>query len=181
MKLEVKHLAPYLPYGLKLQVQGEVMEDKRPILFNMVGIVDGEVLVHRINYIANVENEIEDCFPILRPLSDINTKIEVNGKKFVPIEVLGKLYEPNGNFEDDVYGWNIATGGDDWQDCYYEIQKLDGTLLEVIYCGNPLEDNSYVTEQIELSYTILLKLIEWHFDIFGLIKNKLAIDINTLS
>ncbi|MCP1996642.1 hypothetical protein [Flavobacterium sp. HSC-61S13] len=29
-------------------------------------------------------------------------------------------------------------------------------------------------------YTIVCKLLEWHFDIFGLIENNLAININTL-
>jgi hypothetical protein len=33
---------------------------------------------------------------------------------------------------------------------------------------------------IELSFNESKKLLEWHFDIYGLIENNLAIDINTL-
>ena len=31
-----------------------------------------------------------------------------------------------------------------------------------------------------MSYGLVSKLIEWHFDVFGLIEKGLAIDINTL-
>jgi hypothetical protein len=75
MKLELKHLAPYLPYKLKLQIAGENIDDDpedNPRVFNMVGIVDGEIYTHKGGYIDNIENEIEDCFPILRPLLDLD-------------------------------------------------------------------------------------------------------------
>ena len=58
MKLELKHLAPYLPYGLKIK--------------NAYGvhIMDSFVGSQNINYtINNVESK-----PILRPLSDLNKK-----------------------------------------------------------------------------------------------------------
>ena len=140
MKLEVKHLAPYLPYGLKLHVQGEVMEDERPILFNMVGIVDEEVLVHRINYIANVENEIEDCIPILRPLN-----------------LLSKH---------------------DIDFMYFQIISTDNDMY-----GNRMEFDDYFSETDinHLPICLYNYLLENHFDVFGLIDNKLAIDISTIS
>ena len=42
--------------------------------------------------------------------------------------------------------------------------------------------NDFSTESLLQSYPydILQKLLEWHFDIFALIKNNLAIDINIL-
>lgn len=44
----------------------------------------------------------------------------------------------------------------------------------------------YPSESIGLnpaswSYRVIVKLFEWHFDVFGLIKNELAVDINTLT
>lgn len=89
MKLELKHLAPYLPYGLKCQIMGEFIDDEpdgKPRIFNIVGIVDGEVITHKSGYISNVENELEDCFPILRPLSDLIKEIKNNRLFFVSYE-----------------------------------------------------------------------------------------------
>jgi hypothetical protein len=42
--------------------------------------------------------------------------------------------------------------------------------------------NFYYLQETPLEYpfNIIQKLLEWHFDIYGLIENGLAIDINTL-
>jgi len=73
-KLELKHLAGYLPYGLSCV---ENMDDGVKIEFTL------EVL--------NISNVIDDIkysnsiLPILRQLSDLTKEIEVNGEKFVPV------------------------------------------------------------------------------------------------
>ena len=77
MKLELKHLAPYLPFRLEIQVAGENIDDDPeglPRIFTMVGIVDGEVIRSKKGYISNVEEGIEDVFPILKPLSYFKEK-----------------------------------------------------------------------------------------------------------
>jgi hypothetical protein len=58
MKLEIKHLAPYLPYELKMQVKD----------------YHGIEYVSQILTTENIGNFIngEECKPILRPLSDLN-------------------------------------------------------------------------------------------------------------
>ena len=71
MKLELKHLAPYLPYGLKLfdpnpEVNGGFTELNEDNL--------GEYLFYPLS------------IPILRPLSDLTKEIMVNGEDFVPYE-----------------------------------------------------------------------------------------------
>jgi hypothetical protein len=86
MKLEIKHLAGYLPYGLKYQ--SEHIEGSRQ--YNMLGI---NCKYNRIDS----DNDygwiyIKGIKPILRPLSDLTKEIEVNGEKFVPIEELD--YKP---------------------------------------------------------------------------------------
>ena len=41
--------------------------------------------------------------------------------------------------------------------------------------------SDYGNQSIPFDYQEMCKLLEWHFDIFGLIEKGLAIDINTLN
>ena len=84
-KLELKHLAPYLPYGLVMRYT----KDGRPFR----GTKKNEVLT-----IQNIELLMFSQFrlPILRPLSDLTKEIEIDGKRFVPIEKICKtVYQQN--------------------------------------------------------------------------------------
>ena len=75
-KLELKHLAPYLPYKLKVKEHqfGHIMTvDVSPDKENTIGLY----------------NVIDRASPVLRPLSDLTKEIEHNGDKFVPIIELG--------------------------------------------------------------------------------------------
>jgi hypothetical protein len=80
MKLELKHLAPYLPYKLLIEMYGFGTKFK------------AELVVY--NYSNNLLNgvsinqAISNGKPILRNLSYLTKEIEVNGKKFVPALVL---------------------------------------------------------------------------------------------
>ena len=67
MELQLKHLAPYLPYRLKVTKDdwGRVFKmDNDGTTLNCIGI----------DYILNINAK-----PILRPLSDLTKEIEVNG------------------------------------------------------------------------------------------------------
>lgn len=84
MKLQLKHLAQYLPYDLQLQID-EIYKG-----FKCKLVV--------ANYTTSFANGVEiktaliyNSKPILRPLSDLTKEIEVNGEKFVPIEKLEKM------------------------------------------------------------------------------------------
>lgn len=128
MKLELKHLAGYLPYGLKWSLQ----ELKT---FEMQGITP-TTLYTKEGTVLNWEKHPDlpqALFPILRPLSDLTKEIEVNGEKFVPSKKLGFTDENIGDFHTSF-----------------------------------------------APYFIIKLLLEWHFDIFSLIENGLAIDINTI-
>ncbi len=127
MKLELKHLAPYLPYGLNLKIN------------TPFGTTDRKFEIdcgHDFNL------HLSECNikPILRPLSDLTKEIEVNGEKFVPYEMLN--YKP--------------------------------TIKHVADYPFSFIDLQYI------SYYSFDCLLEWHFDVFGLIENGLAIDINNL-
>jgi hypothetical protein len=71
MKLELKHLAPYLPYQLNCMAQGE---DKQSFEFQGVSDVTW-IDLHEIGRTVCEQYNIEDVFPILRPLSDFEGAI----------------------------------------------------------------------------------------------------------
>lgn len=85
MKLE--HLAPYLPYKLKVIYEHS---NKIGTISNIYSIgkgYDDDDIKIAIDY-----SEAEHLWmfkPILRPLSDLTKEIEHNGEKFVPIEKIG--------------------------------------------------------------------------------------------
>ena len=125
MKLELKHLAPYLPYELSLVARNVVSETPKRIYgkltaMNIMSLAEGDTLYK----------------PILRPLSDLTKEITVSGKTFTPIERI-QIYDPK----------NVD----------YLIEQVKLGLVEVIV------------------FNILL---EWHFDVFSLIDNDLAINIS---
>ena len=148
MKFKLKPLIPYLPYGLKGKDRGMYF------------------LLENINYVTSIPNwkyegdksyiaSRGNCKPILRPLSDLTKEIEHNGEKFVPIETLKRLAK-NRNY-------NCVEG--DYHIKMFELQK-EG----IFTMKNWL--------QIDINncpYWIMQKLFEWHFDVFGLIGNNLAI------
>lgn len=88
MKLELKHLSPYLPYKLKVldTIIGKekVMNLGQGASTNWVGIKT------ILNYSDNCEGNNFVYKPILRPLSDLTKEIEHNDEKFIPIDVLNK-------------------------------------------------------------------------------------------
>lgn len=86
MKLQLKHLAPYLPYGLKL-----AKSDNKPFNIEvMTGLNSGVVM---INHDTLGWNDFEDIKPILRNLSDLTKEIYHNGKTFKPSFILTKVFK----------------------------------------------------------------------------------------
>ena len=137
LKQKQKYLAPYLPYGLKLQREGHkepyhlVSASYTPPFFNGVNIddtfFDGETF--------------ERFIPILRPLSDLTKEIEHNGEKLTPIVELKLWVKAD---VDDVIGSPLNCE-------YYMVQKLFEWRMDVfglIESGlavdvNQLEENPY--------------------------------------
>ena len=129
MKLELKHLAPYLPYSLKIKT-GNLIREMIPCD------------IHNSKY-TSIDNIIQGIGhkPILRPLSDLIAFINIDfeDEKFKPVDVIIRKG-----------GCNTAVG------LHVKIGK--GTL----------------------GFKYFDLLIQWHFDVFGLIEKGLAIDINTI-
>ncbi len=155
MKLELKHLASYLPYDLQIEP-----------LYQSMGHMGGfHNKTLSIDVIYNYE--LEDIKPILRSLSDLTKEIEVNGKKFVP---LIELFE-NSLPPEFVNRCKILSTDRVY---YYEVGYRDSKTKH---------DFSFRFNKniLRNDYTIVEKLFEWHFDLFELIPQGKAIDINTLN
>lgn len=135
MKLELKHLAPYLPYGL-------MCKWNQSIPYKLKGLQKGNDSVNNELWVwldgrHYMTGYLYECKPILRPLSDL-------------------------------------TG---------QTKKAKELIMMVS------EDSEYSTDAVKMTlrrsrtgmfvgiYEVLLK---YHFDVFGLIPEGLAIDINTL-
>jgi hypothetical protein len=151
MKIELKELAGYLPYGLKV-ILGSIVRNITAVSIDSPFVFVDAYEGSRDKQMAGVEN----IKPILHPLSDLLKEIEHNREKFTPIEWFEIGDDENASLEYD-YG-NI---------------KLTKTLKSIAKhnCHN---DINY------LPYGVVQKFLEWHFDIFGWIEKGLAIDINTL-
>ena len=160
MKLELKHIAPYLPYDLRIfhsafMFRNNGDENETGI---MVGITDlislgndeitFDIVMKRDKDSYKLHDSRGHFKLILRPLSDLTKEIEHNGEKFVPI---AKFYS--------------LTSVD------LELINIEEWHEELIYLLKT--DSPYQLSQFNM-------LLEWHFDIYGLIEKNLAIDINTL-
>jgi hypothetical protein len=159
MELEVKHLAPYLPYGLK------VLVNNRQRQVNGLSI---DTIYAYHNSAGLKPYSFKEVKPTLHPLSSISKPIEANGKAFIPLHELLKLKYPNWYNEnkDNHYGRIDNDNTSAWFALMatYEIKVLFSTQDVFTYPD----------------YWIIEKLAEWHIDFQGLIPAGLAIDINTL-
>lgn len=133
-RLNIKHIAPYLPYGLKVNRNGTDWSYELESC-NKDGVITDTSFQHYWEY--------EVIKPILRPLSDLYKEITHNGKTFIPYREL------------------------DWESYDDEI----GYIVSAEYGENPRVAIN-VLDFIDDYY----KLLEWHFDVFGLIDKGLAID-----
>lgn len=175
MKIELKHLAPYLPYELQLYGASDVW------VMHSLGVEEICIANGLHTQTLSFDDCITDYSPMLRPISSLTKEIEHKGEKFVPIIEIAKLYASTDNIE-AIKG---AVTNFHYFKCYYG--KSDYQILIIndnlrgwfSYYFNDDEPNCGIN--IVNEWEVRDKLFEWHFDVFGLIKVGLAIDINTLS
>jgi len=154
-KLELKNLAPYLPYKLKCTNSKESYlqtgEDRTGIL-EQLSIQDEDSIIMGENGYFIVD--VSEITPILRPLYDIEKEISINGEKFIPRQRFIEKTKPKNMIGHDK-----------------SIDRHIDSQLSVLE-----EPKGYDN----LKHWMYQDLIKWHFDVFGLIKKGLAIDINTI-
>lgn len=138
MKLEITHLAPYLPYGLKWKFDGE------DFTHDIVGLD----ITNRGVKLVSPYNDYGDCEissgkPLLLPMSSLYTEME-DGT--VPIDEFFL-----------IYGGEVCDAAKN----YWKTNFAENIIYSSIE---------------SLNFGVVSKLIEWHFDVFGLIDKGLAID-----
>lgn len=152
-KLELKHLAPYLPYGLKYKGTYGGISTLRKLEYCRPYNKDTDSYSNEIGVDGYLIQYIK---PILRPLSDLTKLINYGLSSYIFIE----LFEIG---DTDGFIYEFDSGN---------IKLLN--LLESISIHNNSHDINY------LPYPVVEMMYEKHFDVFGLIEQGLAIDINTL-
>lgn len=166
-KLETKHLAPYLPYGLKHQIKFDgdnCYELLRGIKHHRAYIGGSKVDVKPFSFEIN---ELPD--PILYPLSDLTKPIWHEGEEFVPIHKINKYRKLNS-------GYHSSSGFEyDYESlCDREISK------DLSITGGGSWEGGDEEIDIVQFFNVQEKLYEWKLDIHGLIEKGLAIDVNSL-
>ena len=145
MKLELKHLAPYLPYQLKI-INIEMHEN---------GFKNKNSIKELVLTPSNLEIGLKDIDGIkekliLRPISDLYKEISFGMLKTIPLDNINFLYHNTPNFY-------FLTTDKSQEHLFDGKHDLSNTIIE---------------------YCVMQKLIEWHFDVFGLIDKSLAISIH---
>ena len=184
MKLEIKHLSCYLPYGLKyhLPLDSErfdsIMEDE-PFIMALPFMDETEKTKHF--------NKYQKMY-----LFQENPQIMWDDNKIF----LGQMISSLGFEEDDVYldevkpilrplsdlTKEIEVNGERFVPIEWLNKNKSVKLIKVINTQGDIEVfNGKTSNWRFFEYCVIEKLFEWHFDVFGLIEAGLAIDINTLN
>ena len=152
MKLELKHLAPYLPYKLKLHnlTVGKTLK--------MIGCEFTHELRIRLTD-GLYAYDVCKIKPILRPLSDLT---KISDELLINEYTINILLHEKYNQQYGIFS-------------HYKGQ------LDIELDGEPdLRYDSNKSISFFTILTIQEQLLKGHYDIFGLIEKGLAIDINKL-
>ncbi|RQO79147.1 hypothetical protein DBR40_05350 [Pedobacter sp. KBW01] len=179
-KLTLEQLAPYLPYGLKMFTPVWVRNITELTTFNF-----------------DLVTSFYNTRAILRPMSDLTKQIDQLG--FTPLIELLRLLESNHFSKDKVLVSCCKDFTPKVIDCFsktYSEKHTEHIVKQLISTSN-MGDLIYSfgysehfnrfqkrdeTREITLGtghqLHLFQKLYEWHFDVFGLIEQGLAISIH---
>ena len=125
MKLEIKHLTSYLPYGLNIKdvKHGSVFE-----ALHFITTPNQDFSLFK----GNFDQLIKDKYlkPILFPLS-LTKEITINGETFVPYDKIKEIYPNTPQFTDYIKGWMQYYGVMDSKCEYLCILKLFEWKIDV--------------------------------------------------
>jgi hypothetical protein len=152
-KLTIGHLAPYLPYELKVVVPDEEFPCRMDAVNLQSIFIEG-----------GCDYALEDIKLVLRPLSSLKNPIDRHTDK-------PQWYI---NFEGEMFAAS---------DHFMEIVEL---VWDVIFekdqerCVNKDELYQWIVEKpSEIPHCVFEKLVELHYDVFGLISKGLAVEMDT--
>lgn len=167
-KLQINHIAPYLPYGLKCQID---LGQNEIIVTDSWGLKTGS------DYPASYYNEgkryglmLSQIKPLLRPLSDLYK--EIDGK--VGIVDLAKIHDLDFDDTEDVTvtpltGWSTMGHVDYWNNDGIECRFGWFNSFQAGYI-NPTR-HRLVSNQLDL----FTYLFQHHYDVYNLHSKGLCI------
>jgi len=149
-KIKLKHLAPYLPHGLKM------LNTKSGKIIDVIGLQESVSCIRLFTTDAEYQLDIWPLIPILRPLSDIDKEVNYGQQTYAVTD----LFEIG---DDGGYNYEFDNGN------IKLIQQLRSMGKYNVY-----HDFNF------MPYAVATELFERHFDVFGLIEQGLAVDINSI-
>lgn len=190
MKLELIHLAPYMPYGLNIAYFDDERGFMKYCKISELRIEECTIIDSQYQF----DVLFEELKPILRPMSDMSKVINFESKNFIPLIYLynisnEKPYDEEFNYEFidswgagkilKVFNYNKL---DYTEFIYSEFNFRKDTRHEKGFYryGMTLPHSISVHSELKNQYFLHELLFKWHFDVFGLIDAGLAIDINTV-
>lgn len=193
-KLQIKHIAPYLPYGLKCQID---LGQNEIIVTDSWGLKTGS------DYPASYYNEgkryglmLSQIKPLLRPLSDLYK--EIDGK--IGIVELAKML---GDFK-ELLSVSVEDNAVDYMgnpapyyECKYVSDIDDDIHSTLVFCPDTVSFERLIIYNVHLTRPVSASdfqstpircynqfyeyLFQYNYDVFGLIDKGLAIDLNSIS
>ncbi len=156
-QLTIEQLKWYLGTGIK--IEGTLTGN----IYDLKSLSDSGrcEIYHQLND-EKGWSDLPHLSPILNPLSMITEEIEHNGERFIP---LGKLH----------YLYCLTPTG-------RRSKRQYEVITEIGYTGTVAANAQFIDgvmiyhDMNRTDFRIVKKLISWHFDIFGLIDEGLAID-----
>ena len=170
MKLELKHLVSYLPYGLKIKdvKHGSVFE-----ALNFITTPHQDFSLFK----GNLDQLINDKYlkPILFPLSSLTKEIAVNGETFVPVKNLFELHHCGMRIKEKLQCFSFNKNKIKYDD--FNCAITDGVYMFGYsnYGGfQAIDTDEYKNYTVINQLELLMKLFEWKIDVLGLIEAGLA-------
>jgi len=102
-QLQLEHLAPYLPYGVALEIKDEYYPDARFYLRN--------------NPTALFPDHVINAKLVLSPLSQITQAIHHKGDWFIPMQILMEIW--------DELLYDDSSYQEEWYDIANKIRRLN--------------------------------------------------------
>ncbi|MVW93664.1 hypothetical protein FCL53_17010 [Elizabethkingia meningoseptica] len=177
-KLELKDIAPYLPYRLKLYHLSHFKGNKIIEDWGLKNCSDYPVSEYCDG--TTYGRTLQEIKPILRPMSDLTEEITHGGETFVPMEKLAQIaFERLDTFHihSDI---EIITAYKTDEKEAYRTLKYDADNKSFVV--SVLDENLFRIRNLATKnqYDLFQKLCEWHIDFQGLIGRGVAINLHTI-
>ena len=188
-KLTLKHLAAYLPYGLKAEMIDYKSDYVGKKYDEIIGVHQWDKNRQYWSFltVGGSKPNIDRIKPILRPLSQLTQEIVHNEKKFVPMVELYKI--ARGRYKDSVVKYwsvmsttSIRVEQEGFNNFFFSLVNSDCDVrlkngLNFQLRSTNLYNDNPKTIMVQCWNLLFEKLHEWHFDMYNLINRGLAVAI----